>query len=152
MICDKSCEYCKYSTTLFDPADERLFVACDYIGTTGKRRPCPPGMKCTVRIFTPKPPRHNSNAETERQRQQRKHARETLHGKQREALIAFMSKEGYTIESLAAKMELHSNTIRKWVMEYGFANWRELELLGLIKPADMPTTETHPRIKKDQTN
>lgn len=38
------CESCVYSTRLGDGST----VACYYIVNTGRKRPCPPGKKCTA--------------------------------------------------------------------------------------------------------
>ena len=149
MLCDNYGDYCQYSTLLCDPEDERSFTACDYIGATGKRRPCQAGSSCTVRVEVLVPNNVNRRTDTERQRLHRRHVSATLQGEQAAVILDFMRREGYTINSLAEKLKLYPNTVRKWVREYGFANWKDLETIGLKKPDGMPTSETHPRIKKN---
>ena len=44
---DANCKDCKYSMII---SWEGTFYACDYMGMTGKRRPCEPGDGCTVKV------------------------------------------------------------------------------------------------------
>lgn len=44
---DSSCRGCMYLTTV--SCTETKNRACDYIGATDQRRPCPAGKGCTVR-------------------------------------------------------------------------------------------------------
>ena len=48
---DANCVDCRFSVLLHVNVDNSagLFYACDYIGITGKRRPCPYGKGCTVK-------------------------------------------------------------------------------------------------------
>lgn len=148
MLCDKTCEDCRYSTLLCDPADEHLFIACDYIGAIGHMRPCYAGNLCNVKVTTPTP-LVGRDRETDRQRLYRKYVKATLQGRQSEAIREFMHREGYTIASLAERLHVYHNTVRRWVREYTFANWDDLAFLGLEKPEGMPTAETHPKPKTD---
>lgn len=45
---DEYCEGCIYSEIVSMPG-AGPWTACDYIGKTGRRRPCPPWDKCTVK-------------------------------------------------------------------------------------------------------
>ena len=42
------CRGCKYSAVL-----RSNLIVCDYLSIEKKRRPCPPGLKCTVRVTEP---------------------------------------------------------------------------------------------------
>lgn len=53
---DANCVDCVYSVWLYPPNMER-FCGCDYMGITGKRRPCPYGAGCTVKKKKKKPRR-----------------------------------------------------------------------------------------------
>ena len=46
---DGNCVDCVYSTLLSLPR-AGLWHACDYIGVTGKRRPCEAGYNCKVKV------------------------------------------------------------------------------------------------------
>ena len=45
---DRYCRKCIYTAPVICP--ETRYKACDYIGVTGHRRPCPAGEGCTVRV------------------------------------------------------------------------------------------------------
>lgn len=45
-LVDRYCRRCIYLTRV---SGEKVGKACDYIGHTGHRRPCPAGTGCTVR-------------------------------------------------------------------------------------------------------
>lgn len=42
------CSKCKYAWMVPASNKRRRWYACDYIGHTGKRRPCKPGPECEV--------------------------------------------------------------------------------------------------------
>lgn len=46
---DTNCVTCFYSMQL-TMLDGGIYYACDYLGKTGKRRPCEYGDKCTVKV------------------------------------------------------------------------------------------------------
>ena len=46
---DRNCVDCEYSMRLI-LLNCGVWYACDYLGRTGKRRPCESGDKCTVKI------------------------------------------------------------------------------------------------------
>lgn len=148
MLCDKSCDYCRYSTLVCDPADEHLFTACDYIGTTGHKRPCKAGRSCKVRIKISAPKSADRRDDTERKRAYRAHVSRSLGGLQAAAILAFMEQEGYTVRTLSERLVVSQNTVRTWLSESAFANWRDLAAIGLPKPDGMPTSETHPMNRK----
>lgn len=51
-LVDSTCRGCVYIGRILGGAEKW----CDYIGATGKRRPCPAGKGCTVRLTGKRPP------------------------------------------------------------------------------------------------
>lgn len=144
MLCDDYCDYCYYNTIVSDPEDDHRFVACDYIGYTGHRRPCPPGRLCSVRIELERPRNVSYKYDPESAKAYYLHCKAVLHGQQREAITSFMLRTGETKKSIARLLGISPETVRKWIAEYQFANWSALAAIGLDKPPGMPTIETHP--------
>lgn len=144
MRCDNYCDYCYYNTLVTDPEDESRFVACDYIGYTGHKRPSPPGRLCTVRIELERPKNASYKYNPDISRSYHKHVRSVLSGQQRGAITEFMQTTGETTLTIAKKCGISPDTVRKWISEHQFANWNLLAGIGLPKPPGMPTIETHP--------
>lgn len=144
MSCDEYCNYCYYNTLMCDPDTERRFVACYYIGYTNKRRPCPAGRLCSVRIELERPKNITYKYDPDSARAYYLHCKAVLNGKQRAAITEFMQRTGETKKSIARLLGISPETVRKWIAEYQFANWSALAAIGLEKPPDMPTIDTHP--------
>ena len=144
MLCDKYCENCYYNTLVADPETELRFVACDYIGYTGKRRPSPPGRLCSVRKPLNRPKNVSYKYDPESAKAYHSHVKATLDGKQRLAITEFMMRTGYSRQDISRLLGISSETVRKWISEHQFANWQLLEGIGLPQPPDMPTIKSHP--------
>lgn len=55
---NKNCRNCKYFHGRFDET-----CCCNYLLMTGKRRPCPPGAGCTVKVKRKRPRRMREDRE-----------------------------------------------------------------------------------------
>ena len=144
MLCDKYCENCYYNTLMVDPDTEMRFIACGYMLRTGSRRPSPPGKLCSVRRVLERPKNTSYKYDPEVSKTYHAHAKAVLQGKQRQAITEFMQRTGYSSKDIARQLGISSGTVRKWVSEHQFANWKWLEAIGLPKPPDMPTIKTNP--------
>ena len=137
MLCDESCDSCKFCTMAQDPSTEGFMNACIYILRTGHKRPCPPGELCTVRVELPKPKHRWMRNGTEIKREYRERVSKKLNGKQAAAFLAFLEDSGLTYEDIAYHAEVTVGTVRKWARECSPAQWDKLEKLGLLKPEDL---------------
>lgn len=151
MPCDEYCDFCYYNTLVFDPDTERRYVACDYIGYIGHRRPCKAGRLCTVRIELEHPKRKSDTHDRYAQAYHL-HVKEVLAGRQREALTEFMQQTGETKHTIAKQLGIKPDTVRKWLSEHQFANWAALAAIGMEKPPGMPTITTHPIAKRSDNS
>lgn len=144
MLCDKYCENCYYSILVVDPDTEARFVACGYILRTGTKRPSPPGKLCSVRKPLERPKNVSYKYDPEQSKRYHAHVRAVLQGKQRNTITEFMKRTGYDRRDIARQIGVSPETVRKWLSEHQFANWKLLEVIGLPKPPDMPTIKTNP--------
>ena len=139
--CDWRCVNCIYSAYLsYDnkgKRPERLLI-CDYIGFTGKKRPCSAGKDCTVRYLYDA---HTSVKReiAERQYRNRQRIKGVLNGAQRKFFQSYYESSGENHYTLAAKLGVTPAKIQSWYYEKAYANWNDLAAIGIIKPPDMPS-------------
>lgn len=142
-LCDNNCKTCRYLGVIAGGVGKICAsqVYCNYLSTTGHRRPCPAGAACTVKETGRRISLNPRAGLKEPADCRRAKGTEVLQGRQTAALNRILREHGLTVAKLAEKLGMTSAAVHKWRRELYWANWGRMAEIGIRRPEDCPTKD-----------